>query len=245
MTEVDRGLSRRLVRVLMLVGLCGLLVVGVVAFVGAEDRDPAEQARAALVDSCDYQPEYRAECVAQVPSAEELRVDDPEFVLVNDNRPHLTELWPDDDAREAGVTNGFFLATAIIFLMVAVVLGASLVGADYSSRSIETLLTWEPRRIRVALAKLLAAGVVAFALYLVFLLVQTLVLLPSLLVFGTTEGADSEWFAHLLAMVGQTGALVAGFAIAGGAVALFARNTGGAIGVFLPISWASRSWCGA
>ena len=43
-------------------------------------------------------------------------------------------------------------------------LGASLAGAEWHAGTMATLLTWEPRRVRVLVAKLVAAGTLVFAL---------------------------------------------------------------------------------
>ena len=57
-----------------------------------------------------------------------------------------------------------FIGVAAFFLLIgAVVGGASMIGAEWRAGTFVTLLTWEPDRRRVAIAKLLACGIVATA----------------------------------------------------------------------------------
>ena len=63
-----------------------------------------------------------------------------------------------------------FLGVGAFFLLIgAVVGGASMVGAEWRAGTFVTLLTWEPNRRRVAVAKLLACGLVATAIAVVLL----------------------------------------------------------------------------
>ena len=63
------------------------------------------------------------------------------------------------ESPEAGALTASLATTnAYLYAFLAFVLGASFIGAEYSSGSLGTWLTFEPRRLRVASAKLLAAG---------------------------------------------------------------------------------------
>jgi hypothetical protein len=63
-------------------------------------------------------------------------------------------------------------------------LGASLVGAEFASRSMTTLLTWEPRRLRVFVAKAVAVLLATALFAVVALLVFILAMLPTLTLHG-------------------------------------------------------------
>ena len=56
---------------------------------------------------------------------------------------------------------------SVYLFIIAVGIGATAVGGDYRAGTVGTPLTWEPRRLRVAGARLLATAVVAITVYLV------------------------------------------------------------------------------
>jgi len=90
-------------------------------------------------------------------------------------------------------------------------LGASLVGAEWHAGTMATLLTWEPRRLRVLAAKLVAAGALAFTLAVGLQLLLGAALLPAGLLRGTTQGIDSSWMRSLSGV----GLRVAGVSVLG------------------------------
>ena len=63
-------------------------------------------------------------------------------------------------------------------------LGASLVGAEFASRSMTTLLTWEPRRGRVFVTKAVAVRRRMAVLALVVLALVALAMWPALALHG-------------------------------------------------------------
>ena len=68
---------------------------------------------------------------------------------------------------------------AAFFLLIgAVVGGASMIGAEWRAGTFVTLLTWQPDRRRVAIAKLLACGIVATAVAVVLQVLFTAAFLP-------------------------------------------------------------------
>ena len=104
-------------------------------------------------------------------------------------------------------------------------LGATFIGAEWGAGTMTTILTWEPRRVRVHLVK------VAAAMLLVFVgafLVQTLVIvamLPAAMTKGSTAGVDADW-ARDVGAVFLRGSLVTALAAAiGYSIASLARNT--------------------
>ncbi|MEZ5169198.1 MAG: hypothetical protein R3A49_00445 [Acidimicrobiia bacterium] len=238
--EVRRALSRRVVKVAILLGLSSIAVLGVTVFLTVDADTPEENAREflgdyreQLLEGCQFETDPSG-CIERVPTVEQLSEGDGAFLSTDtDTRPHLVEFWPDDEARADGNDESLLMASSIMLLMVAVLLGASLVGGDYASRNLETLLTWEPRRLRFVAMRLAAVAVVVFFLYVAFQVLFSLVLLPSVFVKGTTEGADIAWFRHLVLMVGRTGLLVAGFGVLGASLAFLARSTAGAMGIVL------------
>lgn len=145
--------------------------------------------------------------------------DDPTAAL------DLVELWPTD-------SNEALLGLPALFLvMAALVIGASLVGAEWRVGTVTTNLTWEPRRVRLALAKFLGAAIVAFLFSIVLQLVFVAVLLPNIAAHGSFAGADAEWWTGFANGLWR-GGLLAGLAAIGAAVlAMIGRNTAVALGV--------------
>ena len=94
-----------------------------------------------------------------------------------------------------------------------------------------TLLTWEPRRVRVLVARLTAVLLAAAVIALVLLVVFTLALLPALLAHGSTAGADAAWWRGLVGGVARSAVLTGLAATLGASLAMIGRNTAVALGV--------------
>jgi ABC-type transport system involved in multi-copper enzyme maturation permease subunit len=140
-------------------------------------------------------------------------------VSIHDPRFHLTSL------------KGVFGAVTAPLVILALLIGASIIGAEWPSRTITTILTWEPRRFRVLSAKVLAAILVGMALTLVALVVLGLVLLPSALFHGTTAGTTGAGWQSLGGVALRSVAVTAIGAIVGFSIASIGRNTAAALGV--------------
>jgi ABC-type transport system involved in multi-copper enzyme maturation permease subunit len=110
-------------------------------------------------------------------------------------------------------------------------LGASLVGAEWHAGTMATLLTWEPRRVRVLLAKLIAAGALAFTLAVGLQLLLGVTLLPAGLLRGTTQGIDADWMRSLSGVGLRAAAVSLVGALIGFSIAAMSRNTAAALGV--------------
>jgi ABC-type transport system involved in multi-copper enzyme maturation permease subunit len=137
----------------------------------------------------------------------------------------LVELWPE------GGDEALLGLPALFLVMAALLFGASFVGAEWRAGTVTTNLTWEPRRVRLAMAKFLGAGIVAFCFSVVLQAVFVLVLLPNIATNGSFEGADADWWLEFGSGLWR-GALLAGLAAIGAAVlAMIGRNTTVAIAV--------------
>jgi hypothetical protein len=117
-----------------------------------------------------------------------------------------------------------------ILIIASWLLGASFIGADWHSGSLATLMIWEPRRIRVAVAKLVAClGVTfVFAMAVQALLGGALWLVAALR--GTTLGVDTTWVQGTVGIALRVSALCAVGGSIGFALASVARNTAAALG---------------
>lgn len=153
----------------------------------------------------------------------------------------LTAPTPRDfglETPEAGaLTVSLATTNAYLYAFLAFVLGTSLIGAEFSSGSMGTWLTFEPRRLRVASTKLLAAGLAGAAIAAVGLAVTAvgawlisrvnqpdpaLQLPPSV---GATESVSQALLRCLV-----VGVIAA---VAGVALALVVRNTGAVVAIVL------------
>lgn len=135
----------------------------------------------------------------------------------------LAELW---------VPAGDSLLGLAAFLLPsgAVVGGASMVGAEWRAGTFVTLLTWQPGRVRVAVAKIVACGLVATVVAVLLQVLFCAVFLPAALARGTMDGVDAEWLRALVAAVGRIAAITGLAAILMGSIAMMGRNTAAALG---------------
>jgi ABC-type transport system involved in multi-copper enzyme maturation permease subunit len=124
-----------------------------------------------------------------------------------------------------------FLGTSFVFVILGWLFGASFVGAEWHAGTVTTLLTWEPRRTRVIVAKVVAAVVSVFLVSLVLQAVLGGVLAVDAATQGSAAGTDGAWAADV-AGVGLRVALVSCiFAGVGFGIASIGRNTAAALGV--------------
>jgi ABC-type transport system involved in multi-copper enzyme maturation permease subunit len=114
-------------------------------------------------------------------------------------------------------------------IVIAWVIGASFIGAEWQKGTMTTLLTWEPRRVRVALAKVLACALAVAGISLALQAFLALVLLPAGL-GGSMDGTNSEWLREAVGIWLRAGAGAAIFGALAFSVAEVGRSTGAALG---------------
>lgn len=121
------------------------------------------------------------------------------------------------------------ISTFVILL--GALLGASLGGADWTSDTMTTLLTWEPRRIRVLLAR--AVVVVAFALAITVALQAVFagVFWLGATSRGTTAFTPSGLWTDVAQTLLRTSVVATAFAAVCLALAMIGRSTVAALGV--------------
>jgi ABC-type transport system involved in multi-copper enzyme maturation permease subunit len=231
--EVQRFTARRFIRVLLALAVLGMFAVLAITLTqfGSTTPERLAEARDRVQETVAVQEGFRQQCLAD-PSrpadvdpdaycgaplqAADLRVED--------------FLDPQPFPMAAAGPNGavaFSAAAAVL----AFLLGATFVGAEWSSRSIVALLFWETRRTRVMAAKLL---VVAAAGLLLGGLAQLAWLgIAGLLQAVAGDGAplpDGFW-PELLALQGR-GVLLAVLAgLLGFGLTNLVRNTGATLGL--------------
>ena len=228
--ELRRLLARRLVRVLALLAVLAIALAGVLTFVNTEDVPPAELAQRRARARADFE-----QCVEQGgPQVGPREVPDqpgPRSEVPVEERCQFTVGRVEDPRFELRDLKGILQGTTAPLVVVAWVLGASSIGADWQSRTITTLLTWEPRRGRVLLAKACASIVVACGFALLAGALLAAALLPSAYLDGTTAGTG-DTFGRSMAGVALRGeAMIAIAAALGFSVASIGRNTAAALGI--------------
>lgn len=125
----------------------------------------------------------------------------------------------------------FGRAVAVICAFAAFLIGSSAAGAEWSAGTMQSLLYWEPRRVRVVLGKVLGLVVVIGALVVVAEALFAALALGAGSIRGTTDGLTrGAWMSYLLLVA--RAALFAGFAATlGFAIAFATRATAAAVGI--------------
>jgi ABC-2 type transport system permease protein len=228
LVEFRRLLARRVVRFAGAMVLLGMLIAGVVLFVRSHRTEPGAQSSASArveaerdrqiakcartISPSDVPPGFTAvefcKELVSTPSTP-----DPEF--------HLTHYQP-----VAEGLSGLFIALLLV-------LGASSAGAEWHAGTVTTQLTWEARRTRLLLAKIIVAAVFGFVAFVLAEMVLLGVVAPAAVFRGTTSGVDAEWVRGTVAVLLRAAVLAAmGSAIAH-SLAWLARNTAVAVGAAL------------
>jgi ABC-2 family transporter protein len=125
----------------------------------------------------------------------------------------------------------FGRVVAVICVMAAFLLGASAAGAEWAAGTMQAVLYWEPRRIRVVVAKVLGLVAVIAAFVVAAEAVFTGAALLAGVLRGTTEGLTTDvWTSHLLLVLRAIG-IAAFAAVIGFSIAFGTRVTAAAVGV--------------
>lgn len=241
--EIRRGLVRRSTRVLVAIAIGFVAFMGIIVFLSSR-AEYDESTR--LAEAIEGRESYVNDCVAtrgfggevDVGPGQELRsacaeTAGPLSDFTNDKRFKLTNIWDGQfDSDQAGDDDSGVLAVTAIFLVIgALIGGATFIGGDWRYGTVGTLLTWEPRRVRVFVAKAAAAAIVSFVIGVLLQSLAAASLVPSAVWRGTTEGADGAWFVGLVGAILRTSGLGTCAALVGFAVAFIGRNTSAALGL--------------
>lgn len=229
--EVRRFRSRRFVVLLLLLSLLGFGVgVAVAAY---QHRTPTatdlQQAQQKMDQFVRESAAGREQCLTQVPTGQDPNgfcgpaqgPQDLQLQFFTDARPFALAYQLPNGALGIGV-----LTSVLLFLI-----GATWVGAEWSTRSMVALLFWEPRRVRVVATKL---GVLLLAATGIGIGAQALWFGAAQLLSrtrGTTTGLPGSFYSNvfqteLRAVLFGVIAAALGFALAN-----LVRNTGAALGI--------------
>ncbi len=131
----------------------------------------------------------------------------------------LTDWWV------SGSADGQLSIAFFFLLMGGLFGGATVAGAEWRFGTVTTVLTWEPRRLRLHLARTASAGILAFVISFLVQMVFLASFLPAVFANGTTAGADTDWWLQLLEAMTRVSVLTAGAAVLAVALATLGRNT--------------------
>jgi ABC-2 type transport system permease protein len=222
-SELRRARSRRLVP-MVIVGCVLLIAIGI--FIGAVNShrpsaaqlDAAQRDYDASIDRCMSGKYVRPKGV--VP---------PGYASMEEYCRDGVELYVGAGMQTrdlADVVQG----SAIFTILIAVILASSLGGADWSAGTMATLLTWEPRRIRVLVAR--AIVVIAFVFVITFaiqaLLVGAYALASSLR--GWTGGTPPDLVESVVRMMLRVSTMGVALALIALSIAMIGRSTVAALG---------------
>ncbi len=228
--ELQRLLARRLVRVLALLALVAIGLAGVLTFLNTDDVSTAELAARRSRAQAEFE-RCMEEGLSVVGPPEGPDGQGPGRTVPMEERCAHAVRGVDDPRFRLADLRGIVQGTTAPLVVVAWLIGASSIGADWQSRTITTILTWEPRRTRVLLAKAAASAVVACCFALVAGALLVAALLPSAYLHGTTAGTGGGWLRSLFGVLLRGTGLVAVGAVLGFSVASIGRNTAAALGI--------------
>jgi ABC-type transport system involved in multi-copper enzyme maturation permease subunit len=233
--ELRRAFARRLTKLVILVAVAGIIAAGLAVYFHSSRTESHVGPSGPKVQS--FKEEAVSQCVnggpLPFPSPEETLpavgtgertavcqklVDQLEFGGIVDNRFHVIQL--------ADVLQHVSAFAAII----AWLLGATLIGAEWRTGSMATLLTWESRRTRVMVAKAFAAVLVSFVIVMVLQGLLVGALYPAARFRGSTAGATHAFWRSLGYLGLRSGGLAAGAALIAFAVSSLGRSTAAALG---------------
>lgn len=219
--EVRRFLARRLFRITTLLVVAMMLVGAMILFFGsATTPAEVEQARAqqqAMYENCVESQGFGAP-PEEVEDLERFCREEMAFASTD---PRF------DYGQLPELLRGF----GIPFLMLGWIVGASFIGAEWHNRMVTTTLTWEPRRVRVIFAKILALAVCVAVWILVLEAIFAASLYPAAAVHGITGSVDADFWREAGAVALRVDALAVLAALLGFSLATIGRNTAAALGV--------------
>jgi hypothetical protein len=226
--ELRRIAARRLVRLTVALTIIGIAIGGALAFVRSSSLSETEYQQRVVAAKAAQQTENERinDCLEAHGVTPPDEIPDDVARACFPDKPMATAADPRFHRnRLEGVLQGVSGALAVL----GWVLGASLVGAEFASRGMTTLLTWETRRGRVFMAKAVAAIATMAVFALAVLALVALALWPALALHGAPlRPSDPSWMT-LAGLVGRGVALTALASGMGFAIATIGRNTAAAL----------------
>lgn len=214
--------SRRIVRWLMVLTFAGIVVVAIIA--GSVSHRPSG---AELALGQRRYEKVIAGCVRHNASGQPV----PAGMSVEDfcrSSINVSDFVGNEGLRLDDLDQ-FVLGAAFIVVLIGLVIGASMVGAAWQTGTITTILTWEPRRVRWFLSRVLviAAGATLVAATLLALLALAL---AGMTVLRGSTTTSTPWLSDAALTIVQIAAVAGAIGMIGAAVAMIGRHTAAALG---------------
>jgi hypothetical protein len=149
--------------------------------------------------------------------------DPVEFARATEHPARMSDWWV------PGTGDGFLVLAAMFLAIGAAVCGASVAGAEWRAGTITTVLTWEPSRIRLHLARTASSAVLAFVIGFALQAAFLASTLPAVLAHGTADGTDAAWWRSLVLAMARISLVTALVAVLAVTVATIGRNTSAAL----------------
>ena len=155
-SELHRFRSRRFIQVVLVLAVVGWIVVTCIALTqyGNPGADEIARAEQQIDSELALNQEYREQCLEEAATAPGTTPE--QFCGPEMSRSDFELAWYLDTAPFDFAASGFdgALTFAGIGAVVAALVGATWIGAEWSTRSLVALLFWVPRRMQVMAAKL-------------------------------------------------------------------------------------------
>jgi ABC-2 type transport system permease protein len=113
--------------------------------------------------------------------------------------------------------------------------GATVVGGEWRAGTVTTVLTFEPRRLRLHGARVASGAILAFAIATALQVLFLASFVPAVVAHGSAEGAGPAFWVDLGVAVLRTSAVTAAAAVLAMSLATLARNT--AFAVIAVFAW--------
>jgi hypothetical protein len=227
--ELRRIAARRLVRVTLALAIVGAVVGGILAFTTTSSISEATyQQRVRTVEVQQRAQEATTQACLQ---AHGVKVGERfSNQVANECFPDHSISAHDPRFHRLRLRN-LLKGLSGVLAIIGWALGASLVGAEFASRSMTTFLTWETRRTRVLVVKIAVVLVTVAIFAALTLMAVALALLPALIMHGAPLQAGDPGVAALAAVIARGAVLASLAAGMGFAIATLGRNTAAALGV--------------
>jgi hypothetical protein len=233
--EAHRFRSRRFIRWLLLLSVVGYLIaMPLIAVTQFSKTDAAvlADARNRLDQAVVEQNKFRDECAKQ-PSQPGLSIDEMCGPVANGSDMRVEDFIDKQPFKLAKALPAGAIAVGVATAMLAFLIGATFVGAEWSSRSMVALLFWEPRRLKVMGVKL---AVTAAAAALLGVLTQAVWWGTAEIIARTRGNRDNlpaDFWSDLWGQQGRAVLFVVLIALLGFGIANLVRHTAAALGAAL------------
>jgi ABC-2 type transport system permease protein len=222
-SELLRIRSRRMISILLTAGLVGILLVSVIIAVKSHKLNAADRAQAHAM----YEQNLQM-CISSAPPQAQSGVTPEQWCTQSGQLPSESDFLP-TGFRLADLPNGL-MGVSFVVMVMAMLVGASSMGAEWNAGSIATLLAWEPRRGRVMIARLVAVALAVAVMTVLLLAAMTLAFSLAAFLRGSTVGTGSSWRHLVLVQIGRNTLVAVVVSAIGVAIATAGRNTAAALG---------------